>query len=76
MQGFNHLSQKVSLEGRVHFTHSGWIITVSMMTASKYVNGVHPGLKKGLSKLFRIKILSNIRNEGRSVKIQVYLAKW
>jgi hypothetical protein len=47
-----------------------------MMTASKYVNGVHPGLKKGLSKLFRIKILSNIGDEGRSVKIQVYLAEW
>jgi hypothetical protein len=47
-----------------------------MMAASKDVDGVHPGFKKGLGKLFRIKILSNIRNEGRSVKIQVYLAKW
>jgi hypothetical protein len=76
VQGFDHLSQKVSLEGRVHFAYLGWIIAVSMMAASKYVDGVYSGLKKGLGKLFRFKILSNIRDERRGMEVQMYLAKW
>jgi len=60
----------------VHFAYLGWIIAVSMMAASKDVDGVYSGLKEGLGKLFGFKILSNIRDKGRGVEIQVYLAEW